>query len=76
MSRKGTYRDNEVAESSFKSLQKECVYRNNYLTRKQAELSVFQGIEMWYNTNRIHSSLGNKSMKEFAKSSKNETLAA
>ncbi len=60
MSRKGTYRDNEVAESSFKSLQKECVYRNNYLTRKEAELSVFQGIEMWYNTNRILSSLGNQ----------------
>lgn len=28
MSRKGTCWDNEVAESSFKSLQKECVYRN------------------------------------------------
>jgi glycosyltransferase involved in cell wall biosynthesis len=30
----------------------------------------------WYNTNRIHSSLGNKSIKEFAKSNKNQNLAA
>ena len=76
MSRKGNCWDNAVAESFFKSLKKECVYRNNYLTRKEAELSVFQWIEMWYNTNRIHSSLGNKSIKEFAKSNKNQNLAA
>ena len=59
----------------FKSLKKECINRNNYLTRKEAKLSVFQCIEMWYNTNRIHSSLGNKSIKEFAKSNKNNHLA-
>ena len=50
MSRKGNCWDNAVAESFFKSLKKECIYRNNYLTRKEAELSVFQWIEMWYNT--------------------------
>ncbi len=49
--------------------------RNNYLTRKEAELSVFQWIEMWYNTNRINSCLGNKSIKEFARSNKNNNLA-
>ena len=76
MSRKGNCWDNAVAESFFKSLKKECIYRNNYLTKKEAELSVFQWIEMWYNTNRIHSSLGNKSIKEFAKSNKNQKLAA
>ncbi len=31
---------------------------------------------MWYNTNRIHSSLINKSIKEFAKSNKNQNLTA
>lgn len=76
MSRKGNCWDNAVAESFFKSLKKECVYRNNYQTRKEAELSIFQWIETWYNTNRIHSSLGNKSIKEFEKSSKNNNLAA
>ena len=44
MSRKGNCWDNAVAESFFKSLKKECVYRNNYLTRKEAELYVFQWI--------------------------------
>ncbi len=53
-----------------------CVYRNTYLTRKEAELSVFQWIETWYNTNRIHSSLGNKSIKEFEKSIINNKLEA
>jgi len=76
MSRKGNCWDNAVAESFFKSLKKECVYRNTYLTRKEAELSVFQWIETWYNTNRIHSSLGNKSIKEFEKSIINNKLAA
>lgn len=35
------------------------------LTRKETELSVFQWIETWYNTNRIHSRLGNKSIIKF-----------
>ena len=76
MSRIGNCWDNAVAERFFKSLNKECVYRNNYLTRKETELSVFQWIEMWCNTNRIHNSLGNKSIKEFAKSNKNQNLTA
>lgn len=76
MSRKGNCWDNAVAESFFKSLKKECVYRNKYQTRQEAELSVFQWIETWYNTNRIHSSLGNKSIKEFEKSINNQNLAA
>jgi transposase InsO family protein len=76
MSRKGNCWDNAVAESFFKSLKKECVYRNKYLTRNEAKLSVFQWIETWYNTNRRHSSLGNKSIKEFEKSINNHNLAA
>jgi hypothetical protein len=31
-----------------------------------SKLSVFQWIEMWYNTNRIHSSLGNKGSFEIS----------
>jgi putative transposase len=62
MSRKGNYWEDviayKVAESFFKSLKKECVYRNKYKTKNEAKLSVFQWIETWYNTNRRHSSLG------------------
>jgi transposase InsO family protein len=76
MSRKGNCWDNAVAESFFKSLKKECVYRYKYQTRKQAELSVFQWIEGWYNTNRIHSALKQKSIQMFNNQKNNQILAA
>jgi putative transposase len=76
MSRKGNCWDNAVAESFFKSLKKECVYRNKYQTKNEAKLSVFQWIETWYNTNRRHSSLGYKSIREFEKSIFMNNLAA
>jgi transposase InsO family protein len=65
MSRKGNCWDNAVAESFFKSLKVEWVYRYQYLTRSQAELSVFKWIETWYNRKRLHSVLGLKSIEEF-----------
>jgi putative transposase len=76
MSRKGNCWDNAVAESFFKSLKKECVYRNKYQTRKEAEMSVFQWMEGWYNTNRIHSALKQKSIQMFNNQKNNQTLAA
>ncbi len=76
MSRKGNCWDNIVAESFFKSLKKECVYRNKYLTRKEAEMSVFQWMEGWNNTNRIHSALKQKSIQMFNNQKNNQTLAA
>jgi putative transposase len=57
MSRKGDCWDNAVAESFFKTLKVEHVYHNNYKTFKEAELSVFEYIEAWYNVNRIHTTL-------------------
>jgi transposase InsO family protein len=76
MSRKGNCWDNAVAESFFKSLKTECVYRNNFTTRKEAEIAIFIWIESWYNKNRIHSALGNKSITDFNNQNKNQTLAA
>ena len=76
MSRKGNCWDNAVAESFFKTLKKECVYRNKYRTRSEAELSIFQWVEGWYNTNRIHSTLKQKSIKQFNNQTNNDTLAA
>lgn len=65
MSRKGNCWDNAVAESFFKSLKTEWVYKHDYKLRSQAELSIFSWIETWYNKNRRHSFLGNKTIKEF-----------
>jgi transposase InsO family protein len=57
MSRKGDCRDNAVAESFFKTLKVEHVYHQVYKTYREAELSVFEYIETWYNVNRIHSAI-------------------
>lgn len=76
MSRKGNCWDNAVAESFFKSLKVEWIYKNQYHDYSQAELSVFKWIETWYNTNRRHSALGFKSIKEFELENINTKLAA
>ena len=57
MSRKGYCWDNAVAESFFKTIKVECVYQNKYKTKDQAVLSIFEYIETWYNTRRIHTTL-------------------
>ena len=58
MSRKGNCWDNAVAESFFKTLKVECL--NKYIFGNQDILKkvVFRYIEGWYNTLRIHSTLG------------------
>lgn len=67
MSRKGNCWDNAVAESFFKSLKTELVYHHNYQTYEEAERSVFEYIEGWYNTRRKHSSLGYKTPAQMEK---------
>jgi transposase InsO family protein len=62
MSRKGNCWDNAVAESFFKTLKVERVYQRTYLTRNEAKMDLFQYIEGWYNTRRIHSSNNQKSI--------------
>lgn len=67
MSRKGNCWDNAVAESFFKTIKVELVYRNRYMEKNQAAISIFEWIETWYNRNRRHSALGNLTIKEFEK---------
>lgn len=50
--------DNAVAESFFASLKKELVYRRTFTTRAQARAEIFAWIEGWYNSRRLHSTLG------------------
>ena len=76
MSRKGNCWDNAVAESFFKSLKVEWVYWHKYKLKSQAELSIFQWIETWYNTRRRHSYLGNRTIKEFEIDMYNQKLVA
>lgn len=65
MSRKANCWDNAVAESFFKTLKTELIYHYNYHTRNQAEVAVFEYIEVWYNRKRLHSSLGYVTPMEF-----------
>jgi transposase InsO family protein len=52
MSRKGNCWDNAVAESFFHSLKTECVFHERYKTREQAQASIFDYIEVFYNRKR------------------------
>lgn len=76
MSRKADCWDNAVAESFFKTIKTEWIYRNQYATKKQANVSVFEYIECWYNTQRSHSSLNYLSPEEFGKIINKQKLAA
>lgn len=57
MSRKGNCWDNAVAESFFKTIKNEWLYRFKYTSYSQLYSSVADYIN-WYNSERIHSSLG------------------
>lgn len=65
MSRKGNCWDNAVAESFFKTLKVECLYRQHFDLKAQAEVAVFEYIETWYNTQRRHSTLGYMAPQEY-----------
>lgn len=56
--RSGICWDNAAAESFFATLKKELVYRTKFATREQARLAIFNYIEGWYNTVRLHSTIG------------------
>ena len=58
MSRPGNPWDNAIAESFFKTLKRELIKERHYRTREDAKQEVFKYIELYYNTQRMHSSLG------------------
>ena len=58
MSRKGNCWDNAVAESFFKTIKVECLNKYIFGSEEMLIKVVFRYIEGWYNTVRIHSSLG------------------
>ncbi|MEU2391318.1 IS3 family transposase [Streptomyces sp. NPDC007369] len=56
--RTGVCRDNALAESFFATLKNELVSRHAWDTHTAARSAIFEYIEGWYNTRRLHSSLG------------------
>jgi len=65
MSRRANCWDNAMMESFFATLKKERVYHESYATRQAARQSVFEYIELFYNTRRRHSALGYLSPDEY-----------
>jgi transposase InsO family protein len=56
--RKGECWDNAVAESFFATIKRELIYTRAWPTRAGLHRAVFEYIEGWYNTRRLHSALG------------------
>ena len=65
MSRKGNCWDNAVAESFFATLKLELVDDARFKSRAAAQTAIFEYIEVWYNRQRRHSTIGNVSPAEF-----------
>jgi len=65
MSSTGNCYDNAIMETFFHTLKTELVYFERYETRSQAQISIFEYIEVFYNRQRRHSSLNYKSPVDF-----------
>lgn len=65
MSRRGNCWDNAVAESFFATLKVELVHDATWVTRAAARAELFEYIEVFYNGQRRHSSLGYLSPRAF-----------
>ena len=66
-SRKGNPYDNAVMESFYLTIKRELIQGSHYATPEQAQKEIFKYIELYYNTKRIHSSLGYLSPSQFEK---------
>lgn len=65
MSGKGNCYDNAVTESFFHSLKVELIHEAKFKTREEAKTAIFEYIEIFYNRERIHSTLGYCTPEQF-----------
>jgi putative transposase len=65
MSRRADCWDNAPMESFFASLKKELVHDADFASRREARAEIFEYIEVFYNGQRRHSSLGYVSPAEY-----------
>lgn len=64
LGRTGICYDNALAESFFGTLKNERVHRTVYPTHKKAKDDIARYIEIFYNTQRLHSGLGYRTPRE------------
>jgi putative transposase len=65
MGRTGSALDNAMAESFVSTLKAELVSNLEFPTRQAAKTAIFEYLETFYNTRRLHSSLGYMSPADF-----------
>ena len=65
MGSRGDCFDNAVAESFFATLKKELIHRRTWPTKAELRLEVFEYIEVFYNRQRRHSTLGQLSPADY-----------
>ncbi|WP_131701614.1 IS3 family transposase, partial [Gottschalkia purinilytica] len=58
VSRKGNPYDNALMESFYRTIKRELIQDANFETPEQAQQEIFKYIELYYNTKRMHSSIG------------------
>ena len=65
MGRTGSALDNAIAESFVSTLKAELVSGLQFPSRQAAKTAIFEYLETFYNTRRLHSSLGYRSPSDF-----------
>ena len=65
MSRAGNPYDNALMESFYKTLKTELLINGSFETEEEAKNVIFEYIEIYYNRQRLHSSLGYLSPVEY-----------
>jgi len=65
MSAKGNAYDNAVAESFFSNLKNELVHHCDFYSHNEARMAIFDYIELFYNRQRRHQTLGYVSPMQF-----------
>jgi putative transposase len=68
MGSRGDCFDNAVAESFFATLKKELIHRSTWPTKAELRTEVFDYIEVFYNRQRRHGKLGQRSPVDFENS--------
>jgi putative transposase len=76
MTEGGSPLDNSVAESFFATLKRELVDRYSWPTRADLRVAIFEWIEVFYNRQRLHTTLGNYAPEEFENLSLNQLKEA
>jgi putative transposase len=64
MSGKGNCFDNAVAESFFSTLKNDLTHHRSFATHEEARAAIFDFIEVFYNRQRLHQTLGDRTPVE------------